>query len=419
MARIHLHTLGCRLNQAETESIAQDFRRAGHEIVADADQADLLVVNTCSVTANAGAKSRRASSRARPDQRVVVTGCHSQLQAADFSRCDLIIPNEDKHRFVEKTLQELNLADATDTSTEVAPLYPLLTGNTRAFVKIQDGCDFRCTFCISTVARGASRSRPAEDVLEEVATLVRDGCREVVLTGVNSGSYLHPPDTDLGGLLERILTETEIERVRLSSLEPWNFRTAWATLWERFEDRLCAHLHMSLQSGSTGVLQRMARPYTPDHYRRKLDEVRARIPLVGVTTDLIVGFPGETDAEHEESLQFVEALDLAGGHVFTYSPRPGSEAATWPGQFPKTVKEQRYREMKRCVSAAAESFRQNLLGRTLPVLWETVQADGVVSGLSGNYVRVHAPPGSAQPNTITPTTLDRIEDDRLWGQPTA
>jgi threonylcarbamoyladenosine tRNA methylthiotransferase MtaB len=348
---------------------------------------------------------------------VVVTGCHSQLRAADFSRCDLIIPNEDKHRFVEQTLQELDLADAPHTSGEVAPLYPLLTGNTRAFVKIQDGCDFRCTFCISTVARGASRSRPAEDVLEEVAALVRDGCREVVLTGVNSGSYLHPPDTDLGGLLERILTETEIERVRLSSLEPWNFRTGWAALWERFEDRLCAHLHMSLQSGSAGVLQRMARPYTPGHYRRKLDEVRARIPLVGVTTDLIVGFPGETDAEHEESLQFVQALDLAGGHVFTFSPRPGSEAATLPHQFPKTVKEQRYREMKRCVSAAAESFRQNLLGRTLPVLWETVLSDGTVSGLTGNYVRIHAPPGTTHPNAITPTKLDRIEGDRLWGQP--
>jgi threonylcarbamoyladenosine tRNA methylthiotransferase MtaB len=266
---------------------------------------------------------------------------------------------------------------------------------------------------MTTIARGASHSRDAEEILREVRTLADAGCREVVLTGVHAGAYLDGRDTDLGGLIDRILAGTEIPRLRLSSLEPWNFKPHWVALWSRYEGRLCAHLHMSVQSGSASVLRRMARPYDPATYANKLAALRDAIPDLGVTTDIIVGFPGETDEEHAESLAFVDAMAYSGAHIFTYSSRPGTEAAQMPGHIPPAVKETRYREMKRAASRSAKAFEAAMLGKDVRVLWESRDNEGRAWGWTENYLRVYAPPGSAEPNTITTVTLAADQQGKL------
>ncbi len=421
MAKVYFKVLGCRLNQAEAERMAQGFILAGHEVVNDPAQADICVVNTCTVTRSAAAKSRRAAKRRRPHQKVVVTGCHSEVRPQEFRQADLIVPNAEKENLVALTLERFGL-DGYALGMDYRPvgrlhLYPLVLDHTRAFVKIQDGCNFRCTFCLTTIARGPSRSRPAEEIIAEVQALAEQGCQEVVLTGVQAGSYGHDLDTDLGWLLEQILARTDIPRLRLSSLEPWSFKVEWLELWARFGERLCRHFHMSLQSGSNTVLRRMRRVYRAEEYAEKVTTIRAAVPGVAITTDIIVGFPGETEEEHRESLAFVREMAFAGAHIFPFSPRPGTEAATMPNQVPPEVKRRRYEEMKAVTDASAAAFQQAMLGQVLPVLWEQREADGVLSGLTDNYIRVHAPVGAARPNTITPTRLTHVEGERVWGLP--
>lgn len=420
MAKIHFETLGCRLNQSETERIAQGFVLAGHEIVSDVAEADICVVNTCTVTSAAGAKSRRAARRARDDQKMVVTGCHSAVAPDEFDDVDLIVANEEKENLVPLVHERLGM-DGLALGMDHEPvgrlqLYPLVTDRTRAFVKIQDGCNLSCSFCLTTIARGDSRSRPVVDIVTEIQELAEQGCQEAVLTGVHAGSYGHDIGTDLGNLMETILNQTDIPRLRLSSLEPWNFKTEWLDLWVRYDGRLCRHLHMSLQSGSDSVLRRMRRAYRSDSYAAKVNAARAVIPGVAITADIIVGFPGETEEEHRESLEFVREMNFADAHIFTYSARPGTRAAEMSDQIHGDVRKQRYHEMKAIIDESGTGFRDTMIGATLPVLWEQRESDGTLSGLTDNYIRVHAPIGSVRPNTITQTRLDRIEDGRIWGE---
>ncbi len=421
--KIYLDTIGCRLNQAEIERMARQFRAAGHTLVARAAEADLAVVNTCAVTAKAAADSRqRIRQLARAGvPRVVATGCWATLepaQAAALPAVHQVVPNQAKELLVPQVL------GAPPHAFDLEPLarepIPGRRGRTRAFIKVQDGCDNRCTFCITTVARGPGRSQPLAAVLDDVWAAQRGGVQEVVLTGVHLGSWgrdLSPPQR-LHDLVRAVLRHTDIPRVRLSSLEPWDLDDAFFALWEN--PRLAPHLHLPLQSGSAAVLRRMARKTTPQAFARLVAAARRAIPDVAITTDLIAGFPGESEAEFAETLAFVQAMDFAGGHVFTYSPRPGTAAARMPDQVPLPLRRERNAALRAVLAASAARYRRAFVGRTLQVLWESArphpEGGFVLRGLSGNYLRVEAQAPADFHNRFLRVTIVAVTEDGLRGE---
>jgi threonylcarbamoyladenosine tRNA methylthiotransferase MtaB len=303
---------------------------------------------------------------------------------------------------------------------KVTPLPPGALGRTRAFVKVQDGCNNRCAFCVTTLARGASRSRPLGEVIEEINALVAAGYKEAVLTGVHLGAYgrdLGRRD-DLGGLVRAVLEQTAIPRVRLSSLEPWEVPAGFFALWEN--PRLCRHLHLPLQSGSAATLGRMGRRTTPADFAALVNRARAHIPDLSLTTDIMVGFPGETGAEFAESLAFVREMDFAKLHVFRYSPRPGTPAASMPGRVDGAAQRERSAQMQALSDEGARRFAARFVGRVMPVLWEAARTgeDGhfVNSGLTDNYLRVWLRISRVLTNTIASVRLVEVVDGGLRGE---
>ncbi len=421
--KVFLDTVGCRLNQAEIETIARQFRAAGHEIVASAAEADLTIVNTCTVTAEAASDSRAAIRRAARagTGRILATGCWATLEpqaAAALPGVWRVVPNQDKDALAA------DLLGLPQAFFDLEPLarqpLPGLRARTRAFLKVQDGCDNACTFCITTLARGPGRSRSVEAVLAEVRAALAGGTQEVVLTGVHLGSWgqdLTPPRR-LGDLVAAILAGTETPRLRLSSLEPWDLEPDFFAIWQ--DSRLCPHLHLPLQSGSPTVLRRMARKTTPEAFADLVAAARAAIPDLAVTTDLIAGFPGESEAEFAETLAFVQAMQFAGGHVFTYSPRPGTAAARLPGRVAGEVARRRSALLRQALAESAQVYRARFLGRALPVLWETASplAGGRwrLEGLTGNYLRVSAEASQPRWNRIDLVRLERLDDEELTGK---
>jgi threonylcarbamoyladenosine tRNA methylthiotransferase MtaB len=420
--KIFLDTIGCRLNQSEIESYARQFRAAGHSLVATPGEADLVVVNTCSVTAAAASDSRqkiRQAARAGAGE-IVVTGCWSTLSpeaAASLPRVTRVVPNLEKDRLVPDVLQlPPETFDLEPVEREPLPGARL---RTRAFIKVQDGCDNRCTFCVTTIARGPGRSRPIGEVLSEVEAAAATA-QEVVLTGVHLGSWgqdLSPP-LRLRSLVQAILKDTGVARLRLSSLEPWDLDEDFFSLWE--DPRLCRHLHLPLQSGSGATLRRMARKTTPRSFRALVTAARAVSPEIAITTDVITGFPGESEAEFAEGLAFVRELELAGGHVFTYSARQGTAAARMPDQVPHEVRKERNALMRAAIFESALAYQERFLGRVLPVLWESTTSLGPdvwrLSGLTDNYLRVSAHAPKQLWNRITPVKLVGLTGEGLSGQ---
>jgi threonylcarbamoyladenosine tRNA methylthiotransferase MtaB len=418
--KVFLDSIGCRLNQSEIERYARQFRAAGHEIVERPDEADLVVVNTCAVTREAASDSRQKIRQAgrNGNARIVVTGCWSTLDpqgAAELPQVVQVVENVEKDHLVSDFLR----LPEQDFDAEPLARQPLpgARARTRAFIKVQDGCDNHCTFCVTRIARGKGRSRPLAAVLAEINAAVQGGAREVVLTGVHLGSWGQDFDypAHLRDLVEGILAHSPVERLRLSSLEPWDLDESFFTLWT--EPRLCPHLHLPLQSGCADTLRRMARKTTPDSFAALVEAARRAAPEIAITTDVIVGFPGEREADFLESLAFVERMRFAGGHVFTFSPRPGTAAARLPDQLPKTIRKARNAAMRSVFAAAEADYGGEFIGQTLSVLWESVDvANGQISGLSGNYLRVTAPGGEACWNQISPVRIERWAGDGLFGQ---
>ena len=442
--RVFLDQLGCRLNFSENSSLAGRLSAAGHRIVGRPEDAHVIVLNTCAVTAQAARKSRQASRhlhKRNPNARIAITGCYATLapqESAQLPGVELVADNQDKemlHTLLEPwSAQFSDPDDLARIQPHGTPFLPAPAGEdggrTRAFVKVQDGCQNRCTFCIVTALRGDSRSRPTADVVREVQELVENGYREAVLSGVHLGAYGRDlpgsSSTDLKELTAAILTDTDIARLRLSSLEPWELADRFFDLWQRWPGRLCPHLHLPLQAGTDAQLRRMARRCTVASFRKLVADARAAIPDLIITTDLIVGFPGETDADFEEGLRFVEEMRFAHAHIFPFSPRAGTAAAKFDGQVPKARKQERSRRMHQVVARTGQLERMRNVGTTRPVLWEgsgqqlTDQADKVLlNGLTDNYLRVmaQAPAGLDLSNKITPIRLDELHGDTLFGEP--
>jgi len=394
---VHLKTLGCRLNEAELETWAQAFQQAGHQITPQAQAAQLVIVNSCAVTQDAARKSRnliRRIHRENPQAKLVVSGCYATLnqeEAEQLLGVDLVVSNKDKEQLVTKTLTELNMSTMPAMSTEPGEISLFTRGRQRAFVKVQDGCRYRCTFCIVTVARGEEVSRPIQAVVDEINTLHQQGINEVILTGVHLGGYGSDLDQNLVNLIKAILENTAIPRLRLGSLEPWEFTEEFFALFQN--PRLMPHLHLPLQSGSDSVLRRMARRCKTEEFAIIVKRLRAEKPDFNITTDIIVGFPGETEQEWQESVQFIEQIGFGHMHIFTYSSREGTKATGLPHQINNTIKKQRSQQLHVLAEQMKAQFCQAQLDKQFPVLWEGYRESygenqTLVFGYTPNYVKV-------------------------------
>lgn len=426
--RIYLTALGCRLNQAEIETLARQAQALGCGVTETPMDANWAIINTCTVTHVAARKSRQAIRRLRrenPRLRVAVIGCYGEIspeEARAIPGVDLVLPNADKERLLEHLLDGARLSEpAPNLPTERPP-----GGRTRAFVKVQDGCDNRCAYCIVSVARGPSRSRLPEEILADISQRLREGAQEVVLSGVNIGAYGRdrlgsgplPPSEgwSLARLVQCILERTEVPRLRLSSIEPWDLADELLSLWPN--PRLCRQLHLPLQSGSDTVLRRMARPTSVAAYRDLVAAARRRAPEMSLSTDLIVGLPGETEEAFQETVLVVEELGLARLHVFRYSPRSGTAAASMADAAPPEVARQRSERLIALGDELALAYHQRLVGQTVQVLFETPDALGDVAGWSGltdHYVRVWVPSQADLHNRLALVRCLTADAERVRG----
>lgn len=395
--RVRVDSIGCRLNIGEMDELARSFASRGHRIVGPGDAADLFVFNTCAVTHVASRKSRkilRQIRRHNPAAKVIATGCYAELAPAEVQALgvDGVVSNADKDRLIEILEQDGLLLDADPVPEPgQSACAALPAGRTRAFVKVQDGCDNRCTFCIVTVARGEGRSRPMSEIIDQIRQLDTMGYQEVVLSGVHLGSYGHDRGNrdGLHELVRCVLARTRVPRLRLSSLEPWDLGPGFFDLWR--DSRLQPHLHLPLQSGCDATLLRMARRTSRASFSRLLQTAREAIPEVAISTDVIVGFPAETDSEFEESIDFVAAAEFARLHVFRYSPREGTAAVSMAHRVPESVARDRSRRMHALGADLERSYQERYLGRVCDVLWESHEPYGDGNrwaGLTGNYLRV-------------------------------
>ncbi|MFC1994834.1 tRNA (N(6)-L-threonylcarbamoyladenosine(37)-C(2))-methylthiotransferase MtaB [Chloroflexota bacterium] len=413
--KVALDSLGCKLNRAEIETLARQLAAAGYRLVPLNEQADVYILNTCTVTHIADRKSRhllRMTRRKNPGARLVAIGCYAERAPQELAKIegvDFVFGNAQKPNL----LQLLEKAGCLRPSCWKSTGYLYNGYRTRSFLKIQDGCNNFCAYCIVPLVRGRERSLPANQVVAEVRQLVADGAKEVVLTGTEIGSY-SCDGVNLKELLERILAETGVVRLRLSSLQPQEMSPELIGLWR--DERLCPHFHLSLQSGSDGVLQRMKRRYSTDGFQQAVSLIREVVPEAAITTDVIVGFPGETEAEFEESYNLCQQMEFARIHVFPYSPRAGTQASQLPQQVDAHVKKERSQKILVLHNENTQNFRQRFLDRTMPVLWEQQSGEGVWSGLTDNYIKVYAESGEDLTNKLLSVKLLEVSGDGVWGE---
>jgi threonylcarbamoyladenosine tRNA methylthiotransferase MtaB len=434
-----IHTLGCKLNSADAQAISFALQEYGFAEVPFAAAADLYIVNTCTVTHIADKKGRqylrKARQRGGADALVAAVGCYTAVAPEDaeaMAEVDLVLGSVDKERVVAEAVERFadRLAPIGLHDTH---LHTHVTGRTRRFIKIQEGCDANCTFCIVPMARGRSVSVASARVCRDVADSAAMGYQEVVLTGTYVGMYresgqraagsrqcsvgavLEPPcpPIRLPELLRQILAGRTPPRIRLTSVGPAELKPDLLACWA--DTRMARHLHMPIQSGSARVLRAMRRRYNPDQFRRAVDRVRAAIPACSITTDVIVGFPGETESDFAETLALCRELAFSKIHAFPYSERPGTEAAGMANQIPTDVKKGRMAQLFALSDELATAYHRQFVGRTMDVLWEDQEADGRWSGLTDNYLRVLAVSGGNIHNRVLPTRLIDATSSHLDG----
>lgn len=433
MKTVAFYTLGCKVNQYETQAIEELFVRSGYKVVDFHSIADVYVINTCTVTHHGDSKSRqiiRRAKRTNPDSVVVVIGCYVQVapdEVLAIKGVDVIIGTADKSRVIElvkKTKESKNPLKAvrdlgSKEEFEELALERKHSGRTRAYVKIQDGCSQFCTYCIIPYARGPIRSRHPERVISQVSGLADLGYREVILTGIHVTSYGKDlgTNTNLLDLIKGVNRVEGIARIRLSSVEPTYFSEDAIRQISGME-KVCRHFHLSLQSGCDATLKRMGRRYTTAEYRKVVERLRKSLPGVAITTDVMVGFPGETDQEFETTYNFLRSIKLSNMHIFKYSPRKGTPATKFEGQVAAKTKDERSKVLLELARECRENFHDEFVGQNMEVLYEqqSHQLEGYYEGLTDNYIRVLVPTRNDINNQLLETRLKTSGDDYMVGE---
>ena len=435
MRKIAFYTLGCKVNQSDTASMEGIFRRAGYEVVDFGSPADVYLINTCVVTNTGQRKSRQIINRAvrhNPLSLIVVTGCYPQTAPEEvraIAGVDVIIGNQERARIVELVEQALEnkqteILDNVQKMTVDTKFEELGVGTetdkTRAFLKIQEGCNQYCTYCIIPYARGPLRSRSLESIRSEVAKLVEAGYKEVVLIGIHLGCYgkelaKEGKHITLYDAVQAVLSVEGMCRVRLGSLESVEVEPRLLELMAN-EPRLCKHLHLPLQSGCDKILQAMHRPYDTARFTQLLQQIRAQVPDVAITTDIIVGFPGETEEDFATTLAFAEKCGFAKMHIFPYSKRKGTPAEKMPNQVDEAVKGERAARLAAVDEKLHQAMLKQMVGKTEEVLFEQPVDAVYMEGLCGPYLRVVVPGTSELANTIANVKITGIVDDWLTGE---
>ncbi len=417
---------GCKLNQSDVQELGRQFTSAGFRLASWDGPADVYVLNTCTVTHVADAKARqavRAVHRRNPSALVVVTGCYAERAPGEVASIDgaqLVVGNRDKAQLVDQVLAARGQAGAGSAASGVSPQAMPPAARTRAMAKIQEGCNQVCAYCIVPKVRGRERSIPQQSLVGQVQDLASQGYREVVLTGTQLGSYgFDRPGESLKGLLTALLQETTVERLRVSSLQPQEIDQELLHLWRN--PRLCPHFHVPLQSGSDSVLQRMGRRYDSATFSGAVDLIHRSLPGASVTTDVIAGFPGETDDEFQQTLALCEGADLAWMHVFPYSRRPGTTATYLAGRVEPAVKRERVARMLLLSDRKELAFLRDQVGTVQHVLWEDEttlpSGDGKAwTGHAPNYARVFAISERPLGNAATLARVVDLSDGRLWAE---
>lgn len=400
MKKVAFYTLGCKLNFSETSTIGKSFVDNGFEIVDFSDYADVYVINTCTVTESADRECRqiiRRAKRKNPEAYIAVTGCYAQIQSSSIAQIEgvnAVFGTNDKFQLIEKIkdfkaeqgafvcvtpLNEINSfysASSTDSDSR-----------TRAFLKIQDGCDYKCSYCTIPLARGKSRSANVQQIKEEFSEILKDGYKEIVLTGVNIGEFQSPDGKDLFHLIKELLKIEGEYRIRLGSIEPNLIKDELIDLIAN-EKRMCKHFHIPLQSGSDKILQLMQRRYNTTKFKKVVERINSSIKNVGIGIDVITGFPGETDAEFIETYNFLDSLEFSYLHVFTYSERENTKAIVLPEKVSHTVKKERTNKLRELSEIKLKEFQNKMIGKELEVLFENTVNKGMISGFAENYIRV-------------------------------
>lgn len=433
MAKIAFYTLGCKVNQADTASMENLFLRSGHQLVSFDGEADVYIINTCVVTNTGQRKSRQTIHRAirkNPNALIVVTGCYPQTAAEEvkaIAGVDMIIGNQDRAQIVQ--LVEERLAHRqTDTLDAVHKLTAStafeemaagdITDKTRAFLKIQEGCNQFCTYCIIPYARGPLRSRSLESIRTETQRLISAGFKEIVLIGIHLGCYgkENPNGPTLYDAVKTVLEVPGVQRLRLGSLESVEVEPRLLTLMQE-DARFCRHLHLPLQSGCDKTLQAMHRPYTTAKFKTLLADIKTRVPDIAITTDVIVGFPGETEADFETTCKFAESCGFSKMHIFPFSARKGTPAEKFAGPVTEAVKKERADILGRIDETMHKAFLQAMVGQTAEILFEQPAGEDYFEGLTGNYQRVFVKSGGCNlSGEILPVKITAFDGEKLLGE---
>ncbi len=433
MSKYSIKTLGCKVNQFETEAIGLSLEQIGWEKAKKAEPSDLCIINTCTVTGKASLQSRQAIRniiKKNPDAKVIVTGCYAQTEADEIKKIDgvhSIISHAEKYKIPEmvQTIPEKNIistdCNASCAETEFKNIDIDVHGNrTRPFLKIQDGCNSFCTYCIVPHTRGRSRSMEPDAVLKKLKALNENGYKEIVLTGIHIGHWgtEFKPALDFTWLIKKIEAEKPVQRIRLSSIEPGEISDEIIEIFAA-SDIFCKHFHIPLQSGDDNILKRMHRPYTRDFFKKRVVKIHSASPDAAIGVDTLIGFPGETDEEFNNTYSLIEELPISHLHVFPFSPRKKTPAASFSDQVPEDVKKQRTEKMRQLGELKNNNFLKSLVGKTLNVLIENGRdrKTGDLKGLSSNYAVVHIKGENSLKNTITKVKITEYCPEYLTGTP--